>query len=208
MTEIVALQLFLTDVLSPVACGEQMSAEQYQELMRNVKTNKHRAAREVIAQYVAATTRKSVMTETNWGRKETIIWPPHSPIYTFGAIFLALVLTGLFVYLRFAFALTPLEQFYLPLYIKDLHRAEPSPLRQVPDAADVRRERPLLVCPRSGCRGGLDAASRMPSPSRLLSDSARQRGMIYLYRSAPTVYQKQRSVELPQAAGLRRSKHR
>ena len=52
MTEIVALQLFLTDVLSAVACGERMSAEQYQELMRNVKTNKQRAAREVIAQYV------------------------------------------------------------------------------------------------------------------------------------------------------------
>jgi hypothetical protein len=51
MTEIVALQLFLTHVLSPVACGERMSTEQYQELMRNVKTNKHRAAREVIAQY-------------------------------------------------------------------------------------------------------------------------------------------------------------
>jgi hypothetical protein len=53
MTEIVALQLFLTDVLSPVACGDRMSAEQYQELMRNVKSNKQRAAREVIAQYVA-----------------------------------------------------------------------------------------------------------------------------------------------------------
>ncbi len=53
MTEIVALQLFLTDVLSPVACGEHMSPEQYQKLMRNVKTNKHRAAREVITQYVA-----------------------------------------------------------------------------------------------------------------------------------------------------------
>src|SRR5260370_42577481 len=37
MTEIVALQLFLTDVLSPVACGDRMSAQQYQELMRNVK---------------------------------------------------------------------------------------------------------------------------------------------------------------------------
>ena len=53
MTEIVALQLFLTDVLSPVACGERMSAQLYQELMRKVKTNKQRAAREVIAQYVA-----------------------------------------------------------------------------------------------------------------------------------------------------------
>jgi hypothetical protein len=53
MTEIVALQLFLTNVLSPVACGGRMSAEQYQELMCNVKTNKHRAAREVVAQYAA-----------------------------------------------------------------------------------------------------------------------------------------------------------
>ena len=53
MTEIVALQLFLTDVLLPVACGEHMSNEEYQKLMRNVKTNKHRAAREVIAQYLA-----------------------------------------------------------------------------------------------------------------------------------------------------------
>lgn len=52
MTEIVALQLFLTEVLSLVACGEQICAERYQELMRNVKANKHRAAREVIAQYV------------------------------------------------------------------------------------------------------------------------------------------------------------
>ena len=52
MTEIVALQLFLTNALSPVVRGERMSAEQYQELMRNVKTNKHRAAREVVAQYV------------------------------------------------------------------------------------------------------------------------------------------------------------
>jgi hypothetical protein len=53
MTEIVALQLFLTDVLSPVACGERINAQQYQELMRKVKTSKQRAAREVIAQYVA-----------------------------------------------------------------------------------------------------------------------------------------------------------
>jgi hypothetical protein len=53
MTEIVGLQLFLTNVLSPIACGEQMSPDQYQELMRQVKSNKHQAAREVIAQHVA-----------------------------------------------------------------------------------------------------------------------------------------------------------
>jgi hypothetical protein len=53
MTEIVGLQLFLTNVLSSVVRGERMNTEQYQELMRNVKTNKRRAAREAIAQYAA-----------------------------------------------------------------------------------------------------------------------------------------------------------
>ncbi len=55
MTEIVGLQLFLTNALSSVVCGEHMSAEQYQELMRNVKANKRRTAREIIAQYAAET---------------------------------------------------------------------------------------------------------------------------------------------------------
>ncbi len=43
------------------------------------------------------------MPETNWGRKETIIWPPHQPIYTIGALLLWVIATGLFVYLRFQF---------------------------------------------------------------------------------------------------------
>src|ERR1700756_4278439 len=42
MTEIIGLQMFLTHVLSPIACGGQMSAEEYRELMRNVKGNKRR----------------------------------------------------------------------------------------------------------------------------------------------------------------------
>jgi len=37
------------------------------------------------------------MPTTQWGRKETVIWPPHLPIYTYGAIFLSIVAAGLFV---------------------------------------------------------------------------------------------------------------
>ncbi len=59
LTEIVGLQLFLTHVLQPVACGEQMSPHQYEELMRQVKVNKYHAAREVIAQHVADSKEKS-----------------------------------------------------------------------------------------------------------------------------------------------------
>ena len=32
------------------------------------------------------------MAMTKWGRKETMIWPPHSPIYTYGAVFIAVIL--------------------------------------------------------------------------------------------------------------------
>ena len=53
MTEIVGLQLFLTNALTPVLCGERISSRQYEELLQNVKANKHRAAREVIAQRIA-----------------------------------------------------------------------------------------------------------------------------------------------------------
>jgi hypothetical protein len=51
MVEIIGLQMFLTRVLLAIACGDRMTREQCQELMRNVKANKHRAARDVMAQY-------------------------------------------------------------------------------------------------------------------------------------------------------------
>jgi type IV secretory pathway TraG/TraD family ATPase VirD4 len=58
------------------------------------------------------------MATTHWGRKETIIFPPHSPIYCYGAVFLAFVLTGCFLCLRFNFGQTPLQQFYTPIYLR------------------------------------------------------------------------------------------
>jgi hypothetical protein len=51
MVEIIGLQMFLTRVLLAIACGDRMTREQCQELMRNVKANKHRAARDAMAQY-------------------------------------------------------------------------------------------------------------------------------------------------------------
>ena len=51
MVEIIGLQMFLTRVLSAIASGERMTREQCQELMRNVKTNKRRAAQDALAQY-------------------------------------------------------------------------------------------------------------------------------------------------------------
>ena len=51
LTEVVALQLFLTEALSPVVCGQRMTPEQYEALLRNVKLTKRRAAKDVIARY-------------------------------------------------------------------------------------------------------------------------------------------------------------
>ena len=58
------------------------------------------------------------MAVTKWGRNESFIWPPHSPIYTYGTVFMAVILTGLFVYCRFTFGNGPLQRFYMPIYIR------------------------------------------------------------------------------------------
>ncbi len=55
------------------------------------------------------------MAKTTWGRKETIIWPRHVPIYTYGTIFLAVVVMFVGECIRIRLA-TPLQRYYLPVY--------------------------------------------------------------------------------------------
>ena len=57
-------------------------------------------------------------TVQKWGRKESIIWPPRGFYYTYGATFLAVVATGFLMYVHFNLSLSPLEQYYLPYYIR------------------------------------------------------------------------------------------
>jgi type IV secretory pathway TraG/TraD family ATPase VirD4 len=123
-----------------------------------------------------------------WGRTETIIWPPRSPIYTYGAIFLACIAVGLFVYLRFSFALTPLQQFYLPYYLRTelagvMHKTDKYQLLVV---ADARSQLHLagdneLQAGRTIVPGGKPLAVE-------LTPAARAAGAEILYRTAPTVY--------------------
>src|ERR1700724_1031401 len=56
------------------------------------------------------------MTKTSWGRKETIIWPLHMPVYTYGVVFATVVLTFVFLYGRLCFGNTPLQRYYMPVY--------------------------------------------------------------------------------------------
>jgi Type IV secretion-system coupling protein DNA-binding domain len=127
------------------------------------------------------------MAEVSWGRKETIVWPPHKPIYTLGALFLGLIATGFFVYFRFIFGLSPLQQFYLPAYIKT------AAIVSVPIhtkyrmllMSDAKRHawyaRDVDVEP-----GSTPQPTGKPIPVQL-SDSARRSGMVFLYHSLPIV---------------------
>lgn len=55
-----------------------------------------------------------------WGRKETIVWPPHAPIYTLCAFALGFVVTFLFVWQHLRFSETPLQQTYTTTYVETL----------------------------------------------------------------------------------------
>jgi hypothetical protein len=90
---------------------------------------------------------------------------------------------------RFVFALSPLEQFYLPLYIKTsiAPSLRPSGKYQMLLMSD-KKGRAWYAREVDVAAGSTPQANAQPIPL-VLSDSARQRGMIYLYRSAPNVYQ-------------------
>ena len=53
-----------------------------------------------------------------WGRNESAIWPPHGAVYTWGAVFGSVILCGLLLWLCFLVRLSPLQQYYLPYYIR------------------------------------------------------------------------------------------
>lgn len=127
---------------------------------------------------------------TQWGRKETIIWPPHSPIYTYGAMFLAVVLTGAFLYMRFAFAMTPLQQFYTPIYVRaslasELGKVRKDKYRMLFEAGKNATAKPAVeadVAP-----GVTEQAGSKPIPLTL-ADSAQRAGYTALYRGAEASY--------------------
>ena len=54
----------------------------------------------------------------HWGRKETIIWPPHAPVMTYTALAAAFLCTCLFIWQRLHFSLAPLQQSYISEYVR------------------------------------------------------------------------------------------
>jgi type IV secretory pathway TraG/TraD family ATPase VirD4 len=129
-----------------------------------------------------------MMANQQWGRKETVIFPPHSPIYTYGAVFLAFVLTGCFLYVRFTYGQTPLQQFYTPIYA-----------RTAAGAALNKKDKYQLLYVSDGTKMGAPAVEAdvqqgtTPAPGGkhiplTLSSAAAGRGLRALYRGPEQQY--------------------
>ena len=123
-----------------------------------------------------------------WGRRESIIWPPRRYLYTLGAIFLALVATGFFVYVRFQFGLSPLERYYLPYYLRTelaglTHPTSNYQLLYISD--DKSRPRTALEADVES--GATPQLTGSPLPL-VLSSQARRQGFRLLFREQPRSY--------------------
>ena len=124
-------------------------------------------------------------TEQRWGRKESIIWPPRGFYYTWGAVFLAFVFTGFLVYLRFSFGLGPLEQYYLPYFLRSEMNIRPTAKFQLLYVGDGKRWR--LALPDDVKEGRAPQASGRPLPFEI-SDKAHNEGEILLMREPERIY--------------------
>jgi hypothetical protein len=130
------------------------------------------------------------MANMHWGRKETIIFPPHGAIYSYGTVFFAVILTGLFVYLRFTFGNSPLQRFYTPIYIRSsvaggVSASRKDKYRLVMIAARGIRPRPATDADAKD--GNTPEPGTKPLPLAL-SQSALQAGYDLLYEDPERTY--------------------
>jgi len=127
-------------------------------------------------------------TVQQWGRTESIIWPPRRYLYTLGAIFLALVATGFFVYVRFQFGLSPLERYYLPYYLRTelaglTHPTSNYQLLYISDG----KSRPRTALEPDVESGATPQLTGSPLPL-VPSSRARRQGFSLLFREQPRSY--------------------
>jgi len=124
-----------------------------------------------------------------WGRKESLIWPPRGFYYSHGALFLAVVVTGFLIYVHFHFTLSPLEQYYLPYYLRTEATGlfRPTGMYQLVYIADGKSHSRLAM------DNDVSEAKTQPLSGRalllFLSDSALKNGFRYIFRELPRPYQ-------------------
>jgi type IV secretory pathway TraG/TraD family ATPase VirD4 len=121
-------------------------------------------------------------TMQQWGRKESIVWPPRGFPYTLGAFILAVIVTGFFLYLRFQYGLSPLERYYLPYYFRSetLGLTRPVGTYQMLYISDGKsRSRAALE---TDVQAGSTPQFRDRPLPLVLSDQAKEQGFRYLFR--------------------------
>ena len=128
-------------------------------------------------------------TVQQWGRRESIIWPPRGYLYTLGAFFLAIVATGFFIYLRFQFGLSPLERYYLPYYLRSetaglTHSASKYEMLYVSDG-----ESPGRVAVEADVEPGTTPQFEGKPLPLTLTPQAAIHGTYFLMRESPRSYQ-------------------
>ncbi len=124
-----------------------------------------------------------------WGRKESLIWPPRGFYYTYGAIFLAIVATGFLIYVHYRFALSPMEQYYLPYYLRTetagyMHPTSTYQLVYITDG----KSRSRIALDADVQPGGTPQLPGKPLPFALSKQAAMDR-FRYVMREPPRPYQ-------------------
>ena len=128
-------------------------------------------------------------TVQQWGRKESIIWPPRGFYYTYGAIFLAVVTTFLLMYVHFAFSLSPMERYYLPYYIRTQATGifQSAGMYQLVYVTDGKSHSRIAI------DADVAAGETRQFPGRtlplILSETASKQGFRYIFREVQHPYQ-------------------
>jgi hypothetical protein len=133
-----------------------------------------------------------VATVQKWGRQESWIWPPRGFHFTEAAVFAAALLAGFLMSVRFHFALHPLEQYYLPYYLRSeslgtIHPIGTYQLLYVVSAG----HRAIRLAGEPDVQPGLSVQPvGKPLPFQL-SQAALEKGWRSLWREPPRRYQNQ-----------------
>jgi Type IV secretion-system coupling protein DNA-binding domain len=124
-----------------------------------------------------------------WGRKESILWPPRGFYYTYAAIFLAVVAIGFLMYANFRLNLSPLEQYYLPYYLRTETAGlfRPTGTYQLVYVRDGKLQS-RVATDDDVAAGETRQLSGRPLPLAL-SDSALKQGFRHMFREAQHPYQ-------------------
>lgn len=125
---------------------------------------------------------------TQWGRKETAIYPPQKPIYTYGAVMLALLFTGLAIWARLSYAVPPLARYYTPAYMRAALGGEFNQhgFYRMIDIAGPRKAN-RIARPEDVQEGSTELPGGKPLPLEL-SDAAKKEGYQVLYKGAKQRY--------------------